>query len=211
MLGPLYRDQSFKYIPLPEGSPSARSSTYKELGFDKWLPSDWSLKYAHYDPEFTTYTWGDRTGIRTYWARQLIPGDFVFFISSLQHKFGIRPLWSYCIIGYFHLSHLPMKITYPIPPRIARRFPNNAHFTRRGRNGESFILFQGNKKNSRLLNRAVVFSQGSKPNNLALKIVPKPHPENPRWWQCVVNRRGVRTLLDAIVSGQRSMERLSHS
>ena len=196
-LGPLFRDGSFKYIPLPEGSPSVKSWTYSGLGCSKWLPVDWPYKYAHYDPEFMTCTWGDRTGIRTHWARKLVPGDFVFFLSSLQHKYGIRPSWSYCIIGYFQLDGLPKKISYPIPPRIARLYSNNAHFIRKGRRGESFILFEGGK-NSRLLDRAVVLSQRSRPNDLALKLIPKPHPKNPRWWQSVVNPRGVRTLLEEI-------------
>ena len=200
MLGPLFKDGSFKYIPLPEGSPSASSRTYNELGFTKWLPSEWPYKYAHYDPEFTTYTWGDRTGIRTYWARKLDPEDFVFFLSSLQHGYGIRPSWSYCIIGYFQLAALPMKVSYPIPSRLARRYPNNAHFRRRGQKGDSFILFQGRRKNSRLLDRAIILSRGSQPNHLALKLIPKPHPENPRWWQCVINPRGVKILLEEIDS-----------
>ena len=74
---PEYSDGTFKFIPMPENYPSAQSWTYEELGLKEVVPDSW--KYAHNDPEFRSFTWGDYINKRTYLTRQLCKGDYVFF------------------------------------------------------------------------------------------------------------------------------------
>jgi len=206
-LGPIFGDGSFRFIPLHEKYPSQESWKYENLGLSKWTPTDWV--YAHYDPEFRTYTWGDHKNKRTFCTRQLSKGDFVFFIASLaynQSKRVAREPWvsdyGMYVIGYFELKEIPQEenISYPIPLELKRKYVNNAHVKRdyTKYRPPSFLIFKGSE-NSRPLNVAIPFSCGSKPNELARKAIPNVNPKKPRWWSdTVVMRDGVEAIFHEI-------------
>ena len=73
MLGPLFKDGTFEYIPIPEESSyDGPGVTYGELigqntkeplwkFFPKRRQADARNAIAHYDPEFQTFTYGDPT------------------------------------------------------------------------------------------------------------------------------------------------------
>ncbi len=196
VLGPVCEHGSFRYIPIPERDPSPRSWTYARLGLARWLPEDWSFQYAHYDPEFETYTWGDYPNIRTFWTRQLDPGEHVFFIASLR-SVNASGSWSYSVVGYFTLDGSPVEVSFPVTEAVAERFHNNAHI-RRGKGRKPFIIFSGRSDNSRLLEKAVPISYGKLPNELAKRVFSKLNPESPRWWQGTVQPQAVEELFEAI-------------
>lgn len=172
------------------------SWTYTKLGLAGWLHEGWSYQYAHYDPEFETNTWGDYPNIRTFWTRQLGWGEHVFFIASLRNL-NASDSWSYSVIGYFTLQGPPVEVSFPVNEAVAKRFRNNAHI-RRGKGRRPFIIFSGMRENSRLLERAVPISYGKSPNELAKRVFSNLNPENPRWWQGIVQPQGVEELFEAI-------------
>ncbi len=214
----MYGDGRFKFVPIPERPKyvSGNSWTYGALGLGEILPTNWKWgNYAHYDPEFLTFTWGDYENKRTYQARQLKARDFYFFISSLQYHLmsgverapDIDPDWGYYIIGFFKAAQLPVWIHYPIPKQTLARFPNNAHVRRREGSWDPFLVFTGTAQGeagSRLLGRAVPLSNGVLPNRLAKEAMGdwlRPSPSgswNKRWWEeGVVSEAGVKLLLEA--------------
>lgn len=218
-LGPIFSDGTFRYVPIPEKYPSDISVTYDDLGLTEFVPKKWL--YAHHDPEFTTFTWGDYINKRTYTTRRLEKNDYVFFIASLQFKgntetrpIWIDPIWAYYIIGYFVLeSPIPFveKIEYPISDDHRELFSNNAHVRRdyeklveEGRDGP-FSIYKGTKK-SRLLKVAVPISTKNKPNELARYTLSDPNESAPRWWQHkVIEDNRVKHILDEIENKQRSI------
>lgn len=209
-LAPILGDGSFKFVPIPEDIPSEESWTYEHLGLREILTDAWSWgNYAHYDPEFLSFTWGDYENIRTLRARQLRPKDFYFFMSSLKYKPDgaerlpdIDPDWAYYLIGFFEVAETPITVHHPIPEHIRERFPNNAHIRRDpAHHGRPFLIFTGTKtgeKKSRLLPKAVALSRQRIPNELSIAALPWLNPSNPRWWQAgIVPDEGVRLLLKA--------------
>jgi len=78
------------------------------------------------------------------------------------------------LIGDFELEEIPSKanISYPIPSTVKETYVNNAHVRRDFRKEElgSFLIFKGSQ-HSRLLDLGVPFSIGSKPNELAKRVV----------------------------------------
>ena len=173
------------------------------MGLKEWVPSDW--KYAHYDPEFITFTWGDYARIRTSWARKLHPNDYYFFIGSLRYneekgvkrESDIDQEWAYYLIGFFEMKLPPRQVSYPISDVIRSEFPNNAHVRRSSREDDRFLIFCGSKR-SRLLDRAIPLSHKRFPNDLAKKVMPWLSPSSPRWWQGVLSEEAVDFILNAI-------------
>lgn len=70
-LGPIFKDGSFEYIPIPEGYLSEEDKTYGNTIGRKGFPlSTYVSKILkdvgmHFDPEFKTYTYGDPTSKRS--------------------------------------------------------------------------------------------------------------------------------------------------
>lgn len=205
--GPIFGDGSFKFVPVPENYPSNSSWTYEELGLSEWLPEDWV--YAHYDPEFVTYTWGSFKNDRSLYTRQLSKGDFVFFIASLTYDRSrkvTREPWvsdyGLYVVGFFELEEIPQEadILYPIRPEIKRRYSNNAHVRRDPTKGDlvPFLIFKGTE-HSRLLDVAIPFSDGLKPNKLACKAIPNVNPERQKWWSdTLITKEGIDTIFSEI-------------
>jgi len=182
--GPIFGDGTFKYIPIPEGKPSARCPTYDDLGLAKYIPSGKEKFYVHNDPEFKTFTYGDYLDgrARTRQIAKLNDGDYLLFLASLrfikdekERLHWVNPKWSYYVIGYFELDKKVPNVE-KITPEIIKEFGNNAHVIR----GESgFAIFKGNK-NSTPLKIAVPFSDEIKPNDLAMKVLLE--IKGLRWW-----------------------------
>jgi len=167
---------------------------------------------VHYDPEFKTFSWGDYPNKRTYYARQLQPGDCYFFISSLKYHPGsvkresdISSGWAYYITGLFVAAQLPEEVSYPISQRNRSRFGNNAHIRRlETADLGPFLVFTGDQKGSRLLKRAIPISNKKVPNSIANDAMPwLNEANNPewqgRWWEGLVPPEGTQVLLDAIL------------
>lgn len=212
---PVYSDGTFKFIPIKENFPSPQSWTYEKLQLQDVVPNDW--KFAHNDPEFETFTWGDYINKRTYPTRQLTSGDYVFFIATLQRAWSqskpnwVDPEWGYSIVSYFALeSPVPIArdLVYPLPKQIIERFPNNAHILRdyeklkehygKNINDKPFCIFKGNDE-SQLLKFAVPISSKNAPNELAEATIQNLNSAAPRWWaNAILNQEDVVKVLAEI-------------
>jgi hypothetical protein len=167
-LGPIFPDGSFEYVPIPEDPQriSPRSVYFRDLPARKggtlvqYVPSRYSGAAAHYDPEFETYTYGDPGRNKSAQLLRLAKGDMLVFYAGLRPiEFqGDRRLY---IIGYFTLESVEtVQITDAWPPQNSLRFLGNAHL-RRNQPDQGLVVACGNSRNSQLLHKAIVISDGA--------------------------------------------------
>ena len=179
---PIYRDGSFVYIPIPEHyevTELVNPITYRELGIGKYLPEKISeYDFAHYDPEFITFTYGHKKRYGDILA-QLKKGDLLLFFATLEYSDGergkleeISPTWGAYIIGYFVVDRiLEYKEFIERPHEYINDISNNAHLRRRDQKFDLIII--GDPDKSALLHHAVPLSNPSnpkRPNELLIEI-----------------------------------------
>jgi len=157
--GPIFKDGTFKYVPIPESHPSDLTPIYANLGVGKWAPSP--DMFAHYDPEFKTMTFGDYEfnekggrNIRVANALNLEPKDFLFFFASLANKRDRRlcKTTGLYVIGFFEIR----KILPYREARLSTLVKQNAHRLRS--NDSGYTIWKGTKS-SGLLECAVPMSR----------------------------------------------------
>lgn len=169
VLGPLFRDGSFEFIPIPDH--------FKKRGVDKrtygntrgrrrrslvdYFPPRRRTKQfkqpIHFDPEFRTYTYGDPTRPKAS-LRKLSPGDLLVFYAGLEGWDHDCPPALY-IIGYFEVMHAG-RATEFTSAELRRYFRNNFHFMHKAvfaDQRDRLVLVRGGQ-GSRLLKRAVRIS-----------------------------------------------------
>jgi hypothetical protein len=166
ILGPIFRDGTFEYIPIPDaGGPDSR--TYGSLigrhgkplveYFPERRRSVMAGTSVHVDPEFDEYTYGDPTGLKKRLA-ELASGDMLVFyagLRSIDHEAND----ALYIIGYFEVVAAGLAESFT-SEELRRLFGTNAHV----RHPEIFdeqkdrlVLVKGGA-GSRLLERAVCIS-----------------------------------------------------
>jgi len=169
ILGPLFRDGSFEYIPIPD--------RFKRHGVDRrtygntlgrhrrrlidYFPPKCRKKLfqgpIHFDPEFRTYTYGDPTTPKAS-LRRLGPGDLLVFYAGLKGWDHDCPPALY-IIGYLEVTHAGHATDFT-DTELRRFFRNNFHFMHKAvfaDQRDRLVLVRGGQ-GSRLLNRAVKIS-----------------------------------------------------
>lgn len=165
-LGPIFHDGSFEYIPISEGDPDSHEDrTYKNtIGrtgkpLSAYLPERIGNRTMHFDPEFETFTYGDPTPKRKYLLK-LSKGDLLVFYAGLAPFDNKKHRTALYIIGYFtvnrvidfnHISKEEIKECY-------QYYSNNAHL-KRSWDTRNLVIIIGNKKKSRLLDRAILLSE----------------------------------------------------
>jgi len=158
---PLFKDGTFRFVPIRERKASERTPTYRDLGLSDWVPDP--DDYAHNDPEFETMTFGDYEGkIRVANASKLGPGDFLFFFAALSTELDRRRRKStgFFFIGYFEIDGIiPFE-----EAKSSRQTANNAHLKRRRDSG--FSVWKGTNR-STMLRYAVPLNKSSA--NLCLR------------------------------------------
>ena len=115
---PIFQDGSFEFLPIPEDRELSMpySVRYRDLRPYN-IPKSDLLDYvprrlwdqtAHNDPEFDTFTYGDNcnTSPRAASLKWIQPGDFLFFISRLQHWIDNRPSIKH---GFYLLGYLEIE------------------------------------------------------------------------------------------------------
>jgi hypothetical protein len=169
-LGPIFRDGSFEFIPIPEcdaGKNAANIPTYGTIlarsggVFADYLPERLRTWIPHADPEFDTPTYGDPT-TKKRTLRQLDSGDILFFHAGLQpYDTDVYPPRANYIVGYFTVdrvvdfSHLD-----PDGPAFQAEWnalQNNFHVGFRGEL-DTFIVV-GDPNDSPLLRWAYPFTE----------------------------------------------------
>ena len=173
-LAPIFSDGTFQYIPIPElNFETEEKRTYKTtLGRKKqplsdYLPSKIQEYALHFDPEFTTFTYGDATTKRNSLLK-LEKNDLLVFYAGLKpwHDTGLEPYRknkypnALYIIGYFtvksvidfnQLSEKEIQEYYQL-------YANNAHIKRKTE-PEDLVIVVGDEERSRLLNKAILISE----------------------------------------------------
>ena len=175
--GPLFRDGSFEFIPIPE-NPYADvipKYTYGNLmgrhrkPMAHYFPQRRQVKMAdcgvHCDPDWNSITYGDWTGGPKSGLKDLEKGDILIFSCGLQGwDFSSKP--GIYLAGYFRvqvagtLSELSQQFTQR---DLKELFGGNAHVQGQSLSrlkqewGDQLILVKGTRR-SRLLKRAVLMT-----------------------------------------------------
>ena len=163
-LSPRFPDGTFEYVPIPESPEhlSGREVTYAELHgrhggtLDKYSGS---TGFAHYDPEFETFTYGEPNRPKRSQLLRLTAGDRLVFYSGFQ---GPDVVMGTCfVIGYLTVRAIhraPMD--EPWPPASLAHLHRNAHF-RRNQADANLVVVEGDPSNSRLFRIARQLSDGN--------------------------------------------------
>jgi hypothetical protein len=164
--GPLFKDSSFEYIPIPDGfgldsrtygNTRGRHGRYLIDYFPVSRREKMAQQPVHYDPEFDTFTYGDPTPPKA-GLRRLEPGDvLVFYCGLAGWDFKSEP--ALYLIGYFEVLTARKAGDFS-PDELQDLFGFNFHVqhpTIYKRQKNDLVLVKGSS-NSRLLNKAVLIS-----------------------------------------------------
>ena len=83
--GPIFEDDTFKYVPLgPEDDDSSERLTYHNLGLSPYIPMEFDNLCPHHDPNPQYFTYGEPPdGQRGKQILRFRPGDYFFLVASL--------------------------------------------------------------------------------------------------------------------------------
>jgi hypothetical protein len=164
--GPLFRDGSFDYIPIPDGfgigeRTYGNTTGLKHRKLVEYFPQSRRVAMAnrsiHFDPEFATFTYGDPTPPKA-GLRHLEEGDMLIFYSGLE-GWDHRSEPALYLIGYFEV--LVAGTPDGLGDRKTHRlFANNFHVRHERvfeRQRTELVLIKG-AETSRLLKEAVCIS-----------------------------------------------------
>lgn len=111
LYGPLFADGTFVYVPIPDTMGMDERTYGNQIGrncqplIDFFPPARREKmrgQSIHFDPEFSTYTYGDPTRPKA-GLRRLVKGDLLIFYAGLEGFDHASPPGLY-IIGYFEVA-----------------------------------------------------------------------------------------------------------
>ena len=164
--GPLFRDGSFEYIPIPDGFGIDQRTYGNTMGrhgrclidyFPKPRQAKMMDQSIHFDPEFTTFTYGDPTRPKA-GLRRLQAGDMLVFYCGLE-GWGFKSKPALYLIGYFEVSAAGKAVSFG-PDDLRDLFSENFHVRHpsiHNKQVDDLVLVKGSSS-SRLLNKAVLMS-----------------------------------------------------
>ncbi len=166
MQGPLFQDGSFEYIPIPDGfgidsriygNTTGRKGRKLIEYFPKSRQAKVKSQSIHFDPEFSTFTYGDPT-LPKAGLRRLEKGDMLIFYCGLEGwDFKSEP--ALYLMGYFEVL-VAGKASEFSSEEIKRLFGENFHVRHQSiykQQKTDLVLVKGSEK-SRLLKKAVLMS-----------------------------------------------------
>ena len=166
ILGPLFKDGSFEYVPISDG--------FKCCGISDQTYGNTKGKYAkrlllyyfperlqrkrrdmpiHYDPEFETFTYGDPT-VPKRGLRKLKKGDLLVFYAGLVGS-DFRCNAALYIIAYFEVQKAGLAMEFN-KRELQRNFGRNFHVRHSvvfANQKDRLVLVKGSNR-SRLLRKA---------------------------------------------------------
>jgi len=164
MQGPLFRDGSFEFVPIPD----TRGRGFQTSGNTRgrygrplvdYFPAPRRQKIRdmpiHCDPEFETFTYGDPTRPKSGLGR-LLPGDFLVFYCGLQGWDFESPPALY-LLGYFDVCRVVNAADIPDDVLQTDFFRNHHVLHRDDTDWPKLVLVKGGS-GSRLLRKAVKIS-----------------------------------------------------
>lgn len=166
MLGPIFPDGSFEFLPIPAGSLKDERTYGNTAGrhgrrLIEYFPEGRRLSMKdqgmHVDPEFDTFTYGDPTSPKR-GLRRLEPGDYLVFYAGLK-GWGCSAAPALYLIGYFEVQAAGLATQFT---DLQRRdwFGSNFHVRHQAvyeDQKEKLVLVKGTP-NSRLFEKGVLLS-----------------------------------------------------
>ena len=114
---------------------------------------------VNYDPEFETFTYWDPTTVKRNYLLKLDKGDLLVFYAGLKPYENSVYDTALFLIGYFTIDRIiDFDKKKEQIPAYCEEFTNNAH-VRRDNWYYKLVIATGDKKKSRLLDRAVKISE----------------------------------------------------
>jgi len=166
VLGPIFEDGSFEYIPISEGDPqSIEHRTYRNTvgrsgkPLSTYLPKEIAERVMHFDPEFETCTYGDPTSKRKHLLK-LERADLLVFYAGLTPFQNVSHKEALYLIGYFTVDVVVdlNRLSNREIGKCYNLYSNNAHL-KRSYFPEDLVIVVGHKNKSKLLDKAVLISQ----------------------------------------------------
>ena len=170
MLGPLFADGSFEFIPIDAdrdclgrtyGSTQGRCGRKLIEYFPGRAKERMKHSFLHLDPEFDTFTYGDPTRPKR-GLRNLRPGDLLVFYAGLRGWGNCDTPAGLYIVGYFVVEHAGMYNDCK-RNRVLKAFAANWHILNEHQKErfDRLVLVKGSQ-GSRLLKKAVRISANRK-------------------------------------------------
>ena len=138
--GPLFRDGSFEYIPIPDyfggrgvdertyGNTVSRKGQRLVSYFPESLRTKMDDQSVHFDPEFETFTYGDPTRPKNS-LRRLAEGSLLVFYAGLKGwDFDCAP--ALYIVGYFEVAKAGLADSFS-NTELTELFGSNFHVRHR--------------------------------------------------------------------------------
>ena len=167
MHGPLFLDGSFEYVPIPDSDYKIDSRTYESLtgrhgrSLVEYFPLRRQARMkdmaVHVDPEFTTFTYGDPSKLKSRLQR-LGKGDMLVFYCGLEGWGFVRGPALY-LMGYFEVQAAGQATDFG-PNKLLNLFGENFHVRHPAvyqKERDRLVLVKGSS-NSRLLKKAELIS-----------------------------------------------------
>jgi hypothetical protein len=169
----LFSDRYFEFVPIPDpfindyslGVRYIQLHTFNGVSISELIGKDYHNQFAHNDPEFETYTYGDYPTCHARAAnlKRLEKGDYIFFFARLvpwkEGRFVGKPMFG--LIGFIEIEKIHRNITRkPTNPEF-QEIKRNAHMVRAESNSifyDGFWVFKGSEKSTRF-KRAVCFDK----------------------------------------------------
>lgn len=164
-LGPIFRDGSFEYVPIPETAPSRSHLTYASLpgrhrpSLALVLPRRLADRLPHIDPDFGAWTYGDAAPRKRRQLLHLSPGDLLLFYA------GLVPLPPEDRPRLFAIGSLRVRRVHDLRardfsrPDLQRRFGETSHFMRSVPDKE-LALVEGEPNEGGLFGKAIPLGDG---------------------------------------------------
>jgi hypothetical protein len=133
MQGPLFKDRSFEFIPIPDernldertyGNTQGRHKRSLVEYFPPRRRGKMAKQPMHVDPEFETFTYGDPTTPKRGLAR-LRPGDLLVFYAGLEGWAFASPPGLY-LVGFFQVQWAGFASSQPLES-VNEHFSANFH------------------------------------------------------------------------------------
>jgi hypothetical protein len=167
MQGPLFADGTFEYVPIPDDR-SIDDRTYgNTLGrhgkplADYFPPArqrTMAVCSIHYDPEFSTFTYGDPT-VPKRSLRTLRNGDLLVFYAGLE-GWGFNSSPALYLIGFLNVEIAGIAADFKDDDYIRKHFGENFHVRHKAvyhRQKSRLVLVRGGQ-GSKLFRKAVMIS-----------------------------------------------------
>jgi hypothetical protein len=164
--GPLFRDGTFEYIPIPDGfgkDERTYGNTTGKYGkklvdyFPEARKAKMKNQAIHFDPEFVTFTYGDPTPPKA-GLRCLQQGDMLIFYCGLE-GWDFKSPPSLYLMGYFEITAAGKASAFS-DSEVQNLFCQNYHVRHPDiyeQQKRELVLVKGSSQ-SRLLNKAVCLS-----------------------------------------------------